>query len=442
MDNQNLFSQTYSQILSNAVGSGNPNFQLIGNPIDFNWPVAATGQVPQQAYMIANAMPKWSPVGSYNASDVSFFSAYSRVFSLMSYKVSPEKQNDLNNLWNQVTAAQNQLNNIATNANTAYLTAQQNGGPVFAAMYPTIADWLKGPGSTYQTQITNQTASVNTLSNQYTFFVSQFCTDPTLQNDAKTMALPTGTPGATPAPPGWTKVLQSDGSLAWGPLFNIGTTGQDWRGKLTQGTQGGFTIELDAAKSDSDIEKSFAGASFSYDAFFWGVNASGSWERATEIDSDSSVTATVTVESSTLVPVVPAPSPAGWYDSGLMSQLAKNQLPTGISLADGWTATGGQGSQCVFGQYGLLSTRVSGLVVVYKPSYSITMQSSTYNAFHQKFSASFGLRIGPFTFGGSGGHETTKVSTTGNRTTLTSTSTSDDPLIIGITVAFPGTDQA
>ena len=437
MDNASLFSQTYSQILANAVGGGNKNFQLIGNPINFSWPVVALGQFPLAGYMIASAMPKWSPIGSFDFSDANFFSAYNRIFSLLTYKVSPGKQNDLNNLLNQITQAQNQLNTFTTNASTAYQTALQNGGDVFTAMYPTIRDWLAGPGSAYQDQINKQTAAVKSLQAQYSTFVSLFGTDPTIQNDAKMLTTPSG-PISGPAPSGWTKVMQSDGSLAWAPLFNIGTQGQDWRAKLTAGSQGGFSIKLTANKSDEAMNSSFAGASFSYDAFFWGVNSSGSWERATEIDSDSSVEATVTVESSTLVPV----APASWYDSGLMKQLARNQLGSGIKLADGWVPTGPQGSQCVFGQYGVLSSRVSGLVVVYKPSYSITMQSSTYDSFHQRIGASFGLRIGPFTFGGSGGNEQTTVKTTGSTTTLTNTSTSDDPLIIGVMVGFPGLDEA
>ena len=438
MDNQNLFDQTYSQILAKMAGQGVTNFQLLGSPINFSWPVPTTGQSSLAAQQLADMLPKWSPVGSLQPGDASFSSAYKRILNLISFKVSPDKQNNLNDLRDQLTTANNTLQSIIVGMNSTFQTAKQNGGDAFTAMYPGgFPDWVKGPGQTFQQQITTQTKAVNALGDQYSAFLVDFGTDPSLQDDFKLIATPTAPIGG-PAPSGWTKVANSDGSLSWQPVFNFGTTGQDWRAKLSAGSQGGFDITLDASKSSSDMEKSWAGASASYDNWFWGVSGGGSWERLTQVESDSSVTATINVKSSTLVPV----TPGAWYDSGLMRNLALNKLGDGVVLVPPWLATGAQGSQCVFGQYGLLATRVNGLVVVYQPSYSISMQSSTYNLFHQKIEAKAGLRIGPFTFGGQGGNEQTKVSTTGNRTTLTSTSTSSDPLIIGVTVAFPGTDAA
>ena len=346
--------------------------------------------------------------------------------------MSPEKTNDLAGLKDQVTSANNDLQTIITNMNTAYQTAKQNGGDIFTAQYPDIKAWIAGPGSAYTRQIPTQTATVQTLSDQYADFLAMFSTDPKIKEDMQSIKTPTVAIGG-PAPAGWTKVPNTDGSLSWRPVFNLGTEGQAWRGKLTQGSAGGFEITLDASKADNQIEKSWAAASASYDAVFWSVSGSGGWERNTQLQSDASVTATVKVQSSTLVPI----TPGVWYDGGLMRDLARG-TSSGTVLDQGWTAKGGPGSHSIFGEYGLLSTRVSNLVVVYKPSYSITMASSTFSSFHQKIEAGGGVRIGPFTFGGSGGNERTETHSTGNKTTLTSTSTSDNPLIIGVTVAFPG----
>jgi hypothetical protein len=436
--NQNLFDQTYSQILTGISGTPGTNFQMLGNPINFSWPVVALGQESPAAYQIMSMMPKWSPVGTFQPSDSNFFTAYRRVLTFISFKVDPSKQNDLNNLKDACAKANNTLQQIVVDANSAYLTAKSGGGLIFAAKYPDINAWMAGPGSTYQTQTDTQTAAVNSLSDQYAQFLKDFSTDPDLQEAFALVKTPTGDIGATTAPRGWTKVANSDGSLSWEPVFNIGTTGQDWRAKLSAGTAGGFELTLDASKSSSEAESSWAGGSAGYDAGFWAVNGSGGWQRQTQLDSDASITATIKVQSSTLVPV----TPGDWYNGGLMRDLARNTAGNGTSLVPPWIAKGPKGSQCVFGQYGQLSTRVSGLVVVYKPSYSITMQSSTYQSFHEKIEAGGGLRIGPFSFGARGGHETTSVQTTGNKTTLSSTSTSEDPLIIGVTVAFPGIDEA
>lgn len=437
MENKNLFDQTYSQILS-QIGSQAGNFQLIANPIDFSWPVAATGQESLAAYQIMSMSPKWSPIGAMLPGDSNFFSSYRRVFSIVTVKVSPEKQNDLRKLLDEVTTAQNQLNQVWVDGNTAYMTAKQGGGPVFASKYPDIVTWLSGPGSTYQEKSDTLTTAVKKLQDQQSNFLAQFAIDPTLAEDFQLMQTPAGDPGATPAPRGWTKVANADGSLSWQPVFNIATTGQQWRAQLTSGTQGQFTLNLDASKQSSQMDKSWAGGSASYDAVFWSVGGSGSWERITSLGSDSSVTAEIKVQSSALVPV----TPGDWYDGGLMKQLARNGSGPGVELVSPWVPKGGPGSQSVFGQYGILSTRVAALLAIYKPSYTINMQSSSFESFQQKIAAGGGLRIGPFSFGGSGGSEKTSYSTSSGRTTLTGQSTSDDPLIIGVSIAFPGLDEA
>ncbi len=66
------------------------------------------------------------------------------------------------------------------------------------------------------------------------------------------------------------------------------------------------------------------------------------------------------------------------------------------------------------------------------------MESSTYTKHKTVIEASGGLQIGPFTFGTKGGSTNIQVNTTGNKTSLSNVSTSDDPLIIGMVVAFPG----
>lgn len=438
MDNQTLFDQTYSQISAKIGGQDAGNFQLLGSPINFSWPVAARGQTALQTQQLADMMPKWSPVGTLQPGDSSFFSAYRRVLGLVQFKVSPDKQSALQDLADQYNRANNQLQAVGTEMNSTFQTSLSNGGDGFTALYPAgISDWLKGPGSTFTKQISALTSAVNNLGDDYASFMADFGTDPSLLDDFKVIATPT-VPVSGPAPAGWTKVAQSDGSLAWAPQYDMGENGQDWRAQLTKGTQGGFELTLDASKSSSDMQKSWAGGSVSVDAGFWGVSASGSWERLTQVESDNTVTATINVKSSTIVPV----TPGNWYDGELMRNLAMGKLADGVSLVPPWAPKGGEGDSCVFGQYGLLEARLNGLVVVYQPRYEITMASSTYNLFHQKIEANAGVRIGPFTFGGSGGNEQTKVSTTGNRTTITSTSTSQDPLIIGVMVAFPGMDTA
>jgi len=45
MNNQNLFSQSYDQIIKGALGGGKQYFQMLGTPKSFHWDVAPTGQI-------------------------------------------------------------------------------------------------------------------------------------------------------------------------------------------------------------------------------------------------------------------------------------------------------------------------------------------------------------------------------------------------------------
>jgi hypothetical protein len=255
---------------------------------------------------------------------------------------------------------------------------------------------------------------------------------PSLKDAVKAMKLPDGDPASGPAPRGWTKVPDGSGMLQWQPDWMIGTTGDAWRASLANGSAGSFTVRIDASDKTSDFSRSFAKGSGSVDRFFWSVYVNASWEKIDLTTNDKSLTATISVKSSTIVPV----TPGAWYDGGFMRDLAKSGgQGSGFRIADGFNAVGGDNA--LFGKDGLLSTMVSGLLVVYKPSISITSDKATLESHKEKLEVSGGLRIGPFTLGGEGGHETDFEHSTVNNGTFTAESTSDDPLIIGITVGFP-----
>ena len=66
------------------------------------------------------------------------------------------------------------------------------------------------------------------------------------------------------------------------------------------------------------------------------------------------------------------------------------------------------------------------------------MSQNTYSQAKQRFDAALGVRIGPFTFGGSGGHESNTVNKSSSNSSFTGKSTATYPFIIGVTVAMPG----
>lgn len=436
MDNQNLFGQSYNQIVTQVLGGGTQYFQMLGNPQTFNWPVAPLGQISPQAYQLMSAAPAYSAIGEFGGVGTSTtFSNYKQVFSHVGFNSSPEIQQQIQDLSNQATTAQNNMNKALTNANTAYNTAKQNGGAIFAAEYPDITSWLAGPGASYTTQMNTYKVQADKIFAQIQQ-LNEANQPTTLQEAMDLIKLPSGKPSDGNAPRGWTVVPNQAGVLEWQPVFDIATTSQNFRNELTNGSIGQKVINLDASKSSTGISKSWAGGSGSYNSFFWGVYGDGGWSQLNISESDSSVTAKITLQSATNVSI----TPGAWYDGGFLKQLATaGGSGTGYSILSPYTVSGGD--HPLFGKNGLMSTIVTGLVVVYKPSFEITMQSSTYKEHQEKIDAGGGFRIGPFSFGGHGGHYEKQVETTGNTTTFTGGSTSSDPVIIGVTVDFPGTEK-
>jgi hypothetical protein len=163
--------------------------------------------------------------------------------------------------------------------NQAYLTAKQNGGLVFASKYPEITDWISSDeGSAYQKQVDNAVANKNRV--QDLILELQNASMPaTLKDAIAAIKLPDGDPASSTAPRGWTKVPDGSGILRWQPDWKIEKSGPDWRAELTRGSQGSFTIELNASDSSSNLQNSWAGGSASYNTFFWGVSGSGGWSK-------------------------------------------------------------------------------------------------------------------------------------------------------------------
>lgn len=434
MDNANLFRQTYNGIIKEVFKNGQNYFQMLGQPKSFYWDVANAGEIDRRAYQIMSGMPLWSPMGDFAYADAAFVQAYRSVLSHVTFKLTPDQEQDFKELQNKLTEAGNSVTKAESDMNQAYLTAKQNGGLVFASKYPAISDWINSDeGVAYENAINDAIANKNRQ--QDLILELQKASMPqTLTNAIAAIKLPDGDPASSTAPRGWTKVRDGSGILRWQPDWKIETSGRDWRAELTRGTQGSFTIELNASDSSRNRQDSWAGGSASYNTFFWGVSGSGGWSKMDLTESDKDVKATISVQSSTTVEV----TPGDWYDGGFMKELAKGG-GQGYTIASPYRPTGD--ANALFGQGGILSTRVSSLLVVYKPSFSITMSRSTYDKNVQKFNGSAGFRIGPFQFGGSGGHESTYTHSTSGGTTFTGKSTSESPLIIGVTVAFPGVDK-
>jgi hypothetical protein len=435
MSDQAMFRQLYDAISGNL---GTPNFQLIGTPKDFTWNTAPTGQWDPAAYQIISGMPQWSAVGQYGSLDATLFDAVRQIFGHVTFKVSAEQQANQTALVNACTEKSNAMVKANRDMNQVYLSSKQNGGLVFAAQYPDMSTWIASAPEAAACNKTILAASVaydQAVKMKLELELAGMPSD--LRRAIDMMQTPTGQPATDIAPDGWTKVPDGSGMLQWQPDFKIDTTGSDWRAALSQGTAGAFSVTMKASDSSSDFKSSFAKGSVGVGNLFWSANASGGWSKSDLFTQDSSSAVTIRCESSTRVKV----NPGDWYPGGFMSELAKAQQgpnAQGYTVVAPWVPNGGPGSSSIFGPNGIVAARVSELLVVYKPSFEISMSARSFQQNKESFEAGGGVRIGPFNFGGSGGHQSEYTKSTAKDNTFSGGSTSENPQIIGVIVDFPG----
>ncbi|MET0401119.1 MAG: hypothetical protein ABW123_01895 [Cystobacter sp.] len=432
--NDNLFGQTYDRLQTQVFGGTAANFQMLGTPILYNFGTAGAGQMDPSTYQIVSQMPVWSPVGAFSQDGTTLFSAYRQLLQHVTFKVSDAKAADLARQKSQISDQQRKLNQAYDDMTQAYNVQTANGGAVFQAQYPTLKDWLAGPGKAYSGTAQALIDALNTLNNKYAQDLANIAGgDSSLNNALTAIQTPSGTPATGVAPAGWIAVADSGGTLRWQPEFVLNKDPSQVRQDLTRGSVGSFTVNLSASKSSASMQKSWAEGSASRDVLFFSINAGGSWEKLDIDNDDTSISVDISVQSSMLVPV----SPGVWYDGGFLKNLAQNTSTGGYQLSDGWTATG-SGDNTAFGMNGLVSTNVASLILVYKPKVTVTMSQQTYQRNYEKIQASGGISIGPFSFGGSGGTEKDFTVKTNGSTSFTVESTSSDPQIIGAGVGFPG----
>jgi hypothetical protein len=177
--------------------------------------------------------------------------------------------------------------------------------------------------------------------------------------------------------------------------------------------------------SSYDYSKTWASGSLSVGTFFWSVQIDGQWERIQEFESDQQLSVSIEFEAIDLIQV----QPADWYNGSFIRSMAEGPFIRGYS------PYGGDGNKAVFGERGFIGLLKTGMYVGYKPTFTIKTSQSTFRSFVEKFKASGGLRIGPFTISAAGGSEKSQWSYSEAGQTFTGTSTSETPVILGITIA-------
>lgn len=397
--------------LTNSLGTSPSNFQLIYPFTTWTWPTQSAGFISAAQYDFCSTVPQWSATGAYVSSGDRVNQAYGAFLDvILASTEDPVLREQIRVSGEALTSAANDYTMAVNQASTIYADQVPDNKPTFTEWLATLA------GRGYAIKIDTAYTRLTQAQINYSNVVAQ-----------------ANTPGLADAQEQYLNKdfysRLSDAGLSKFPLvpyWQVSQNAAAWVDRIKAGSgPSGATMGFTNREASYDYSKTWAGSSASVSSFFWEVQVSGSWERVTEFETDNELEVSMEFEAIDLIGI----TASDWYNGSFVRGHANGPFTRGYS------ANGGGGTQAVFGQSGFFNLMKTGMYVGYKPNFTIRVSKASYSRFLQKFKAATGLRIGPFTFSAQGG--STQANWTANESgqTFSGTTTSDAPLILGITIS-------
>lgn len=167
--NDSAWNLLYGALVQ-QLGVSPQNFQLIYPMTSWNWPTNNMGFTNAAQYDFCATIPQWSAIGAYVSSGATFDGAYQQFLNTIQLNTTnPQLQQQILNAQNNLTQAAQNLSSVAAQALATYNSTVTGNNP-------TYTQWLGSPsGAGYSAQInslTNQVTAaqdvVNQLTNQQT----------------------------------------------------------------------------------------------------------------------------------------------------------------------------------------------------------------------------------------------------------------------------------
>lgn len=407
--NDTAWGILYGALISN-LGTSPENFQLTYPFISWNWAPTNVGFTVAPQYDFCATIPQWSATGAYVSAGSRFNDAYGNFLSvIMANTTDPKLQQEILTQQGKVQLAKNDYDIVLSQAKIAYETdTKGTNDPVFDAWLGTLA------GKSWQAQLNSKDLIYQQEMANLQSLVDQSQTpglkDALARYKDQMYYTKYQDPGLSgfPAVPSWSV---SQNSVSWVQMVQAG---------------GGNPGSLSFNMSDQayDYNKTWAKGSASVGSVFWSVAVNGKWEKITSFESDKGLSVGIDFKAWDQVSI----TPGGWYDGGFVGFHKNGPFIKGYS---GYKEGGGT---YMWGEGGAMNLMKTSMFVAYQPKISITLNQSTYNSFIQNWDASTGIRIGPFSFGGTTGSSKSQWTKSQSGLTLTADSTSTTPLIFGVTI--------
>lgn len=405
--NQSAWAILYGALVD-GFGVSPESFQMTYPYQAWNWPTQSLGYIGPDQYDTLSVIPGWSAIGKYTSTGVRFNDQYIAFLNVILPDTSdPDLRKRIDVLADQLNETINQYDRALQQAKQAYSDDDSPDKPT------SFTKWLGTlDGRSWQTKIDALDKAMSQAQANYQAAV----------NESRTPNL-TEAMEAYGDEDFWAQLNDPNlKAMPKVPSWSTSISASKWRDKAANGDVPGGAVSISNSDSAYDFSKTWAKGSASVGSWFWQVRVDGQWTRIETFENDDNLSASVQFEGIEEIAV----QPSGWYLG--VSALAKGPYKRGYSEH-------GEGdTQAVFGESGFLPMLKTGMYVVYRPSFMITVNQSTFSSIQETFNAATGIRIGPFTFTAEGGSSKAGWTASESGLSFSGKTDSTEPFILGYTL--------
>lgn len=412
--NESVWGKFLAAVQKMYTGPAGSQLQVLADPIPFDWGTKTGNKTPLEYWNFCNQLPVWSEVGSYAPMGGSLVDSYKGFLDKIKQDYSQDLKNQITTAQEKLAADVSQIDSFNTTTGTAYKKYADNQ-TLLNMPVESVADWLKSTGRDSQleslkAQVQKDNDVIASLlaqeNRQYADAWAQF-------NDTKFQ----------------TPYSDASNNVVMKRIYEWSENPTDITQKLRAGTLANAkTMTFGYTTENYDYSKSWAGGRASINYFFWGVEGGGAWTQMNEQKSYEGFKAEISFKNISLVNVNPE---TGWFDSGYLKTQADGPFVDKNTVGFANEATGNQ-TYFFGGVKAILPAQVTGFLLGYQPSFKLTVSASAFSDVYKSVEAGGGIRIGPFRFGGSGGHTSRITKSSSESNTIEGSDTSDVAQIFAV----------
>lgn len=368
MNTTDTWSLLYGAMVE-GLGLSTKTFQLVYPFTSWNWPATGPGYVAAAQYDFCATMPQWSGVGRYVSSGTRYNDSYGNFLSiLVPLGVDPALQHKITLQQGAVQLAKNDYDTVYSQATIAYHEAVGGDND------PTFTDWLG---------TTEGSGWAALLDQKYKAYEGSVAVLEELVDQTKDKALQAAMAAYHDQQ---TYVKYQDPGLSGFPRvpgWRVAQTPSEWLQEVWAGKIPGADFSIDMKQQPYDFGSTWAGSSQPVTSALFAVSEEGVWRPLSPEEEQDVATVSVSLAAwSTL-----AIDPYDWYSTSIVTGRAEGPFLAGYS---GYPKNS---DVYLWGKGGAMELRKTGMMVAYKPVFTITFKESA--RLLRKVELVTGFRVGP-----------------------------------------------